>query len=483
MISEELHKIKSFGSDRKSAVAEGDISQKEAELGFQLPAALRELYLCFHPDDPAFSEKGKLIPLEELRAYKRICWTDTEVTVLPFCRYERYGYGFEVSRHNKKAGGEDCITSEDPRMWGIYIEPETNKEKKHLNSRDTPCNEAVLSQWIVEWLGYQQTLAQPSVVAVNKDKAPDYWKKVREFFPDNFFDMSMEALAKRKRNFVVNCTEESPGIICGSILYSRMAYFGGISDKELEGIMKQMGFKYVWIKSQSGHPVYNAAPPQAPRERELLSIALVLQFLCDFAGIEGRGAREESLNRAETRLGNPLPLPLAEFYRCLPGRFYASYNVLRPLSGLKPTKDGRLNFLEENQAVYHWAAELNSPFLYRRANNGGAGWSEYGILDGFLAAEFLWALACDEELGLVLWEFPDFEPEMLQQGGKLKAYLSPIAGITEQIAAGNTRKLYQAMEGQAVGLYDSEERTFWFVTRDEAAQERLEKMLGFSSED
>ena len=82
-----------------------------------------------------------------------------------------------------------------------------------------------------------------------------------------------------------------------------------------------------------------------------------------------------------------------------------------------------------------------------------------------------------------MWEFPDFEPEMLEEGGKLKACLSPIAGITEQIAQGNTRKLYQAMEGQAVGLYDREERTFWFVTRDEAAQERLEKMLGFSSED
>lgn len=82
-----------------------------------------------------------------------------------------------------------------------------------------------------------------------------------------------------------------------------------------------------------------------------------------------------------------------------------------------------------------------------------------------------------------MWEFPDFEPEMLEEGGKLKACLSPIAGITEQIAQGNTRKLYQAMEGQAVGLYDREERTFWFVTRDEAAQERLEEMLGFSSED
>ena len=33
-----------------------------------------------------------------------------------------------------------------------------------------------------------------------------------------------------------------------------------------------------------------------------------------------------------------------------------------------------------------------------------------------------------------------------------------------------------------MGLYDREERTFWFVTRDEAAQERLEEMLGFSGD-
>lgn len=218
---------------------------------------------------------------------------------------------------------------------------------------------------------------------------------------------------------------------------------GDISQKEAE-----LGFCLpAALRELSGHPIYNAAPPEPPRERELLSIAPVLQFLCDFAGIEGRGAKEESLKRAEARLGSPLPLPIAEFYRFLPGRFYASYNVLRPLSGLKPTKDGRLNFLEENQAMYHWAAELNSPFLYRRANDGDSEWSAHGILDGFLAAEFLWALACDEELGLALWEFPDFEPEMLEEGGKLKACLSPIAGITEQIAQGNTRKLYQAMEG------------------------------------
>ena len=66
---------------------------------------------------------------------------------------------------------------------------------------------------------------------------------------------------------------------------------------------------------------------------------------------------------------------------------------------------------------------------------------------------------------------------MLSEGGKLSPYLSSIAGITDQIAAGNTRRLYQAMDGQAVGLYDNEEGTFWFVAKDETVQERLETMI------
>ena len=66
---------------------------------------------------------------------------------------------------------------EDPQMWGLYVLPETRKEEKHLEGREVPCNQSKLSQWIMEWLGYQQTLAQPSVAAVNKDKAESYWKK------------------------------------------------------------------------------------------------------------------------------------------------------------------------------------------------------------------------------------------------------------------------------------------------------------------
>ena len=38
-------------------------------------------------------------------------------------------------------------------------------------------------------------------------------------------------------------------------------------------------------------------------------------------------------------------------------------------------------------------------------------------------------LACDEELDLILWEFPDFEPAMLLEGGKLHPHLSPLRAL------------------------------------------------------
>ena len=132
MISEELKKIKSFGSHMESSVTPQDIADKEAELGFTLPQALKELYLTFHPDAPAFSGKGNLIPFEELKIYKRIYWTDTVITILPFCRHERYGYGLEVSRYHKSKDIMSNDNLEDPQMWGFYISPETRKEEKHL---------------------------------------------------------------------------------------------------------------------------------------------------------------------------------------------------------------------------------------------------------------------------------------------------------------------------------------------------------------
>ena len=80
------------------------------------------------PDDPAFTEKGNLIPLEELKIYKRVYWTDTIITILPFCRHERYGYGFEVSRYHKSKDTMGSNDLEDPQMWGLYVLPETRGE-------------------------------------------------------------------------------------------------------------------------------------------------------------------------------------------------------------------------------------------------------------------------------------------------------------------------------------------------------------------
>ena len=71
MISEELKKIKSFGSHMESSVTPQDIADKEAELGFTLPQALQEFYLIFHKNDPVFSAKNRFIPLHELKRTKR----------------------------------------------------------------------------------------------------------------------------------------------------------------------------------------------------------------------------------------------------------------------------------------------------------------------------------------------------------------------------------------------------------------------------
>lgn len=478
MILEKLKLIKSFGTSLDSTVTEEDIAAKEKGLGFLLPEALRELYLTFNPEDPIFSgEKFQLIPLSMLETCQRPRWSDTIVILLPFCQREKGGYAIEVGQHLKKEPCPPLCPVDDPDICELYLSPETAKEKKYLNNYAVPCDKAKLSQWLVEWLGYEQTLAQPSVVAVNKDKV-DYWK-LHNIFLHDFYELP---LGNTTYNFHAGYTIAPTPMLYSTIIYSQTGYFGAQTDEELEALMKQLGFRYVWIKSQTGHPIYNAAPPEPPQERELLSITPILEFLRGFAGLTHQGAKEESVQRAETRLESPLPQPLAEFYRYLPSRFYRSYNTIRPLSSLKKSKDGKLNFLEENQAIYHWAAELGSPFVYRRTNNGAGEWTPCGILDGFLAAEFLWAVACDENTELELWEFPDFEPKMLEPGGLFDTHLRDISGLSQQVTVGNTRTLYQSEDGGSVLLHDQMEQTLFVLSKDETAVNQLFTALGLPTE-
>lgn len=480
MILEKLKLIKSFVSSLDSTVTEEDIAAKEQELGFPLPEALRELYLTFNPEDPIFSgAEIQLIPLSMLETCQRPRWSDTIVTLLPFCRHEKWGYAIEVGQHLKKEPRPPLCPMEDPDICELCLSPETAKEKKYLERRQVPCDKAKLSQWLVEWLGYEQTRAQPSVVAVNKDKVTDYYWKLRNIVSHDFYELP---LGNADHNFCASYMMDPSPMLYGTILLGRTGYFGAQTDEALENLMKQLGFRYVWMKSQTGHPIYNDAPPEPPQERELLSIAPILEFLRDFAGLTRPGAKEESVQRAEARLEVPLPQPMAEFYRSLPSRFYRSYNAIRPLSSLKKAKDGKLNFLEENQAVYHWAAELGSPFVYRRTNGSTGEWAPCGILDGFLAAEFLWAVACDEDSELELWEFPDFEPEMLEPGGLFDGHLWDIAGLSRQVAVGNTRTLYQSEDGGSVLLYDQLEQTLFVLSKDEAAVNQLFAALGLPTE-
>ena len=44
-------------------------------------------------------------------------------------------------------------------------------------------------------------------------------------------------------------------------------------------------------------------------------------------------------------------------------------------------------------------------------------------------------------------------------------------------AAGNTRRLYQTANAQAVGLYDRLEQTFWFVPKNEKIEDQLLETL------
>lgn len=481
MILEALQRIKSFYLSPSSTVTPEEIAAKEAELGFPLPEALREFYLTFSYDDPIFSGDWRMLPLEELKICTR---RDTNIfTLLPVFRDEAIDWAFLISIRcgNRRYQWREDMDLSDPHMYVIYLEPATKGQEKFVENPTHSSEKLKLSNWLVDRAASELVLLQPSVAAVNGEKlnirqGKQEWRREFQEFPQ---EMPLRAFYYNQTRI----TEEPPLIWHTRSACSWTYYFGAQSDEVLEQKLKQWGMKCIWIKSQSGHPVWSSTPPEPPQARELLSIAPVLDFLCRFAGIDGKGVKEESLQRAQARLGGTLPLPMAEFYRRLPRSCYNNDSTLRPLSSLKADKSGKLAFLTENQEVYRWAAELNSPFVYRCTNSTDGEWAPCGILDGFLAAEFLWALAWNEELELDAWEFEDFEPEMLEEGGQLAPLLSPIEGLSGLIAVGNTRQLYQAAEGRAVGFYDRAENAFWFVTRGSEAERELEDLLGFPHED
>lgn len=109
------------------------------------------------------------------------------------------------------------------------------------------------------------------------------------------------------------------------------------------------------------------------------------------------GISVAALKKAERRLGVKLPVAVRDYY-LMAGRLdqlNRAHNLLFTPDDLRVEED-HLWFMEENQAVVHWALPVkrlsgNDPIVYQRANVDGAKWySEKMRFSSFLIRMYDW---------------------------------------------------------------------------------------------
>lgn len=465
MIYDELEEIKGFGCHLGSTITTEDFVKKEDELGIPIPSSLKDLYLMFHPNDPIFSIWLTLVPLHDLKITKIegvINGFNNTIYVVTVFRDKIMSFGFAIRLYKsetKELLNEYTLVS-DPPVYAYYTFPKTKSEQRYA-----ALIESGFSKWIIGCIAFQQVYNQPSVVAIDQDK--DIGKSQKnlwcQFNCINKADkIPVWVLKKESTILAIN----HDGIYPTPISSYGIA-FGAKTDKPLEQLAQSTSLTFVWLKSQTNKKIRELEEFAIPDAREVYSIQPVLEFVCKLFGLDDGGTTENSMIRLEKRINTKLPIPFKEYYRYMPRDLYNAFNVLRPLSKLRQQKDGKIKFLEENQAVYHCAIDPQSPFLYRKWNRDGAEWEIFGILDGYLASEFVWNLACSNELNLQVNELSDFNSDMLAEGGKLQPYLSSIAGISHLIAVGNYTQLYETMGGKVIGLYNRLAQTFHFIAKEE----------------
>lgn len=468
MILEELKTLKSFGSQLLSTVTPEDIAAKEKKLKIKLPEALKELYLTFHPEDPLFTGPRALVPFEELKIQriKRVSW---HYVLLPFARDEEmgknYAVGIEMKASPKNRHSRDVYYYQEEADPPVFRGIDILYKGSHATT---------LSEYIIEWIATHQIYAMPSILGLEESC------RSRTYFPPSPYLTALPCLYPALD--YIRLSEETPPVfmvadsewrrpeefvpcfhwdVATSKQLRLCTLIGAQSDEPLEKLLACTGLEPRWQRSQNGHDIYQLPKPKPKpkpepfrpkEERELFSIAPVLEFLCRLAGAEGPCATEESIAKAEERLGGELPLPLKEYYLHMPKAYCRGHNSLIPPGNLRPRKDGKVTVLTENQGACYWGAAPGSSYLFQREAEDKAPWEPAGIVDGFLAAEFLLNLGGNDKLDMEMDRFPDFKLEMLQEGGLLRPYLTDIAGITEQISVGNSMRLYQGMDGMLAAM-------------------------------
>ena len=421
MILEELKIIKSFGSPMASTVTLEDITAKEKKLKIKLPEALKELYLTFHPEHPLFSGQRSLIPFEELK-FQRIKRKYWHYILLPFSRDEKVGAVYAVGIEMKASPQNEY--SKNVHHYQEEADPPVFKgiDILHEGSRATP-----LSEYIIEWISTHQIYTMPSILGLEEScrNSPyfppePYLAALPCLYPSvNYIHLSedlppaflaIDSFWRRPDGFVPRGwqgRDESGNtrqVVCTLI--------GARTDEPLEKLLEHTGLEPRWQRSQNGHEIFSYKRHEKPKpfrpekERELISIAPVLDFLCKFARVDGPCATEDNLDKAETRLGGTLPMPLREYYQYIPKVCYRGHNYLMPPGSLRLRKDGKITFLTENQGSCYFAVEHGSSYLFQRENEDKAPWEPIGIIDGYLAWEFILDFACNEKLEIEMDSYP-----------------------------------------------------------------------------
>lgn len=480
MNNEYLKRIASFNHRLNHEDIFPKIVEAETKLQVKLPDILHELYQNFSTQDPIFSLWISLVPLEDLQIERRTCKLGVFsglIDVITLFKNAEWSLGYALSLHQRDTG-KTVRTYGTDRPYSIfyyYTAPKNRKQREYIDQVEG----LNLDEWIKGCLGFLSVYSQPNVIALNVQgmTSRDYTELWSSF--DNLLTT---------RSFGVQLSKFPPQILGVShnihpipIAKYSLA-FGAQSSEAMTKLFNSMNLKFIWLKT-AGTPITLASPElEVPTKRNLLSIEAILKYICEFAGIDSNGGNSDILQKVKGHVNHKLPLPLVEYYQYLPKSFYNSYNTLCPLSSLRTSKDKKIVFLIENQGIYQWAIDINNPYIYQ-TNQETDSWQICGILDGFLAAEFIWELACSSELNLELMELSDFSPQMLLTDGALYPFLSDIAdGLSQRIAVGNSLQLYKVMDGQIIGLYNSLDQHFWLIAKEQEDFVKLESKLNFPTQ-
>ena len=448
-----------------------EVSKKEKELNIILPYYLKKVYCHFEPTDSLFLFKYKLVPISQLH----IVNVEHDVAaycMVPFLYDDKYAYAYKMEPISKGNGSEVHLTEDNPTVVIFNYTSGAKEIDVHRN--------LYLNDCIAHCLGYAQIYSLPNIIALDSETINIKARRMlwSNFVPvesvksDIYMDNGNEIMALRSY-------EDAP------FPFSSHSYvFGTVSQKTLIQFEERYGLPFVWLKKDGNLQTTAKQEVFVPADRETFSIQAVLKFLLNFANIGKIDcATDSELQTIEKRAKMELPLPFKEFYLHLPKNLYNVYNSFRPLSKLKPMKDGKINFEEENQGVFYCAIKPGSSFIYQKMQDNGSKWEPIGIMDGYLVSEFFWVLASANDLGMELWEYPNFDAKMLDKDGKLFPYFSDIADTTQKISEGNFMCLYQVCDGKAIALYEKTTPKLYLLARTSEDLDDIIETFGFPKEE